>query len=274
MNTLNKYRVLNRYRILIFCIFFSGLFISFFFSSGFFDATLVFDKNAPDIIGRGEQVQQSLIHQLLNLYNYTTSVGNYISFILPVLSCAFVILFVKEKKGLFFFKYIRNIKFKSHILRTIFIHSFISGCTFFISYTIFLFIGIFLSQSKPEAPVQAFDLMFSNGFSIHSFAWIGYLIEGFIKCFLFPFVYTFFSCSISLHNEKTYECIFIPVIYYFIGTIVIGVNLGFIPLSPAYPIVSLTYSLTILKSIFPLSIPLLISIFLIILYFFKGERIS
>ncbi|WP_147289882.1 hypothetical protein [Anaerosacchariphilus polymeriproducens] len=273
MDELNKYRIVNRYRIIIVFVFLSGLFISWFLKSGMYEYTIGFDKNASDIVGRAEEVQNSLINQVLNLFNYVTSAGDFISFVLPVLASALVILFIKEKSGLFFFKYVRNVSYRKNIISNILIQSSYSGITFFMAYFCFFIVGIILCKTAPEVNVEAFDLAFGQGFSIGELAWIGYLIEGVIKCFIFPFIYTFFACSLSLICKKTYQCIIIPTIYYFFLTIIISIGLGHVDWSPAYPIVSLTVAGTIIQSVIPLVFPLILSIGLILYSYAEGNKL-
>lgn len=272
MGDLNKYRIVNRYRLIIVFLFLSGLFISWFLKSGMYDYTIGFNKNAVDIAGRADEVQNTLMNQILNLFNYVTSAGDFISFVLPVLASAFVILFIKEKNGLFFFRYVRNVSYKKNIVSNILIQSCYSGITFLIAYFCFFIIGIILCKNPPEINVEAFDLAFGKNFSIGESAWIGYLIEGVIKCFLFPFIYTFFACSISLICKKTYQCIIIPTIYYFFLTIIISIGLGHVEWSPAYPLVSLTVSGTLLQSVIPFVFPLILSIGMILYSFAEGNK--
>lgn len=59
---------------------------------------------------------------------------------------------------------------------------------------------------------------FGNGFYLN-FRHLYWLLEGATKYLFIPFVYSMFSCSLSFVVQKTYFVYFLPIVYWFGGTI-------------------------------------------------------
>ena len=211
---IHKYRIFNKYRVLLLIFSLAGMLIYWGFSSSFFSLTIGFDMNAPDIQpGTGREAQRYLLSQILTLDNYMNTIG-FASTILPILLFSTVILFYHEKKGLFSFRYMRGESQKKIILSTLFSHAIINAVSYYMVYIIYLSIGyVFIGSNMSYVPRNAFDGLFGQSFSANH-AYLYYIIEGIPSYLIGTFVYTIMACSIALFCQKAYQCIIYMLTYY------------------------------------------------------------
>lgn len=219
---LYKYRIINKYRILLLLFALAGMMIYWGFSSGFFSLTIGFDLNAPDIKpGTGREIQRDLLSQILTLDNYMNIIG-FASTILPILIFSSVILFYHEKRGLFSFRYMRGERQKKIVLSTIFSHAMLNAVSYYMVYIIYLSVGYaFIGSNMSYIPRNAFDGIFGQSFSANH-AYLYYVAEGILSYFIGTFVYTVMACSIALFCQKAYQCIIYMVTYYWALQIILG----------------------------------------------------
>jgi len=166
MKELTKYRLFNRYRIIVTVAFISGLFVTWFFASGLYEATLGFNANAEDIQGSAKEVQTFLIYQLLDLDTYVSSTFNYISCIVPILVTVLTILFIKEKNSLFINLYVRHNKRRTVLIQTMLSHSVLNGLTIYLGFIIFLLVGLVINKVPVSFNRDGLDWLFGENFSI------------------------------------------------------------------------------------------------------------
>ncbi|MCB2356554.1 hypothetical protein [Clostridium estertheticum] len=274
MNKLTKYRIFNKYRVWTLLIFVLGFFLSWFFSSHLYELIFKFNFNAPDVIGHGIEDQKFLINILLNFDDYVSSTFEYTTFLMPVFVCLLSIIYIKEKKGLLLYKYIRTQKLKKTLLNSIFTHSLYNAFTLYLGFVIFLVIGLIINKNPVITDRTFLNSYFGNGFYFnHPVAY--FLIEGIIKFFIFTFVYSIFTFSISLVTNKMRYCIIIPIVFYLFTSIIFGAGMNIQELTPAFTQGFSSYvSINPLRVFIPLIIPILISVFLTIYHITRSERVE
>lgn len=281
---LDKYRILNKYRIIVSCVFLIGMVLTWFFYGGIYSLTLGFDYSAPDLLDP-VAAQQSMLAELLTYDNYLDLL-NFTSTVFPILIFSLSVLIYVEKNGLFIYKYSRNQNQKKVVISTLIKHALYTATVFFTIYIIYMSVGyIFLGDNlsmindgvtTSPIPKNIFDGLFGNNFS-DEHVFLYYLAEGFYKYFVFSFVYSLFSCSIALLSNKIYQSTVISACYFF------GVTFFMNFLSPsAFPnktMLQPTYAqgfdsfvyenptaLSALTPLISLIFPILISVILIIIY--------
>lgn len=279
MSTLEKHRLFDVKRILIYLFFLVGMFVYWLFASGMIYMLIGFDTGAPDLAGQGEAARQSMIAGNLTMDTFTDII-NYGVCVFPFLIFAMAAFFYKEKDGMFTFRYTRGQSQKRVVLSTLLNYALTSAVCFYLCYLIYMTIGYFLCGPTMGLERGAFDGVFGAGFST-SHVYCYYLIEGFFKYFLAAFVYTLFACSIALVTHKIYSCVLIPACYYY------GLTLLFMVCSAIHPLIcfqpayiegfnAYMYDNPSVFTLFQISasllIPLLISIVLIVYTLKRRER--
>lgn len=274
MNKLTEYRIFNKYRVWTLLIFVLGFFLSWLLSSHLYELIFKFNFNAPDVIGHGIEDQKFLINNLLNFDDYVSSTFDYTTFLMPVFVCLLSIIYIKEKNGLLLYKYIRTQKFKKTLLNSIITHSIYNAFTLYLGFVIFLVIGLIINKNPVITDRTFLNSYFGNGFYFnHPVAY--YLIVGIINFFIFTFVYSIFTFSISLVTNKMRYCMVIPIGFYLFMSIIFGAGMNIQELTPAYTQEFNAYVLVEPLTVFiPLLVPILISGFLIIYHITRSERIE
>lgn len=286
---IQKYRITNKYRLLLLFFALAGMMIYWGFNSHFFSIVFGFDYNAPDIKpGTGKEMQNYLLSQILTLDHYMDIVG-FAGSVLPILIFASVILFYQEKKGLFSFRYMRGESQMKILLSTMFSHAIINAVSYYLIYVVYLSIGYaFIGSKMSYVPRNSFDGIFGQSFSANH-AYLYYLIEGIPSYLIGTFVYTFMACAVALFCQKAYQCIICMLSYYWALQIILGFIRGqfmgprlatvFGMFQPTYlygfhgyvyqnPSVGLVFQ--IMSS---LLLPIFISVGLVLASFFKKEKL-
>jgi hypothetical protein len=206
---LYRYRMFNKPRLIMILILLLGMFLYWYISGGMYGATLGFNPNAADIAGRSDTVQKALILQLKNLDDYTDILG-FSSTIVPLMIFFTSALFFEEKNGLYIFAFSRMGKRKD-ILKSILFYALYNAAVIYLIYVIYLTAGVVWIGKNIEIERNLFDGIFGKGFG-DSIAY--FYVEGFIPYFIGSFVYTYFSCCIALFARRKYQCILVPMVYY------------------------------------------------------------
>ncbi len=277
-----KYRLFNINRWIFIVTILLGLFIFFFVSSGLFDVTIGFNSSALDISDNASSVQQKLIRQILTLDNYTDVLG-FSSTVIPIMIFFSVTCFFDEINSLFIYEYNRVSNSKKLIIHTLLFYSFLNAVVVYILYLIYFLIGYIFIGNNIEIPRNAFDGIFGAGFGNYP---IYFVVEAIIPYFIGTLIYTFFACAVSFFVNHKYQCILIPIIYYWGSYILIEFIRSFMTPQLAsifvkfqpmfiYGYQSYIYEnpsiLTVINVLDSLLLPLVIGIILLIIKLKKGR---
>ncbi len=283
MSILTRYRILNTKRWIIIGLFLLGAFVSSFFLSGFYELTLGFDFDAPDIAGNTNEVQKVLLGQIKKMDTYT-DINLFATTVFPIFVFSTGLFFYQEKVGVFPYLFLRKKSQVKEVGKAIFLHSFFAAIGFYCAYIIFMTAGyLYIGSAMGDVPRNVFDGVFGTNFAVqHVYSY--YLLEGFYKYFAFAFVYSLFVCCIALFVKKSYLCMVVPICYYFGVNIVIGNNAALSALlmkfQPAYTLEfnGMVYNnpniWTALRPLAPLMPILIITGIMIYYYAKRGERVE
>lgn len=259
LKQLTRYRVFHKYRLLAGLLFLAGLFIAWFFLSGLYDFTIGFDKTSPEYLYYGPQMQRDLIASTVEDYDlFVTSSYEFTIIMTPVFAAALSLLFIREKSGLFPYSFTRRKKRLPVLAGSLFSHALLTAAVLFLAYVLFCCVGLLFRNPATDGAYgqrTVFNLLFgSNFYARHIFLY--FLLEGFVKFFILPFVYSLFACCVAFWTDKTYYCLVVPVVYYFFCSIVFGAGLGFQPLAPTFTMGFSSYGITQpFTALLPLVIP-------------------
>lgn len=273
MKILTKYRLFHKYRIGILLIFLMGLFISWFFTAGIYDATLGFNTSSPDIAHRIDEVRKIMLGQVLNYDNYVSGTFRYGMILTPIFICATSLIFIREKRGFFPYAILRGKSEKKLMLKTLLYYGLINGATFYFAYVIFCTVGLLFNSLIMQTPRLSFDFIFGEGFSQNQ-VYLYYLVEGIFKYFILGFVYTLFSCTIALITNKSYLSILIPIIYYFGASVAFASGFQVMLLAPVFTQGFSSYGdpVPIWGILMPMLVPFLISMGICLSVILRREK--
>lgn len=236
MSILTKFRIFNKYKIIIWVVFCIGLFTAWFFLSGMFELTILFDKKSNLYSIPALEAQKILISEIMKMDNFVDTVL-FDTTIYPILIFSMGVFFIKEKKGAFQYQFLRGHSYKKVILISILTNSIIAATAFYLGYIFFMTIGFFITNGEMSMISRnIFDGLFGHDFSRNN-TYFYYILEGFYKYFISAFFYTLLVCSIILHTAKSYTALLISMLYYFGLTFIIMTNsiLSFLlPYQPTY----------------------------------------
>ncbi len=284
-----KYRIFNKQRMILIGLSLLGMFFFWIFDSGFFEATIGFDKNAIDMTPeRAPEVQKRLLSQILTFDRYMDTMG-YATTIMLVLLFSTVVLFYKEKNGLFAFRYVRGESQRKVILSAIFSHALINAVLYYLIYVIYTSVGyLFIGNTMSYVPRNIFDGIFGEGFS-KRLPYLYYLVQGLPSFFIGTFVYTVTVCAVALFFRKAYQAIICMMSYYwglqivleFLRCTFMGPNLAWIvgTFEPIhlYGFYGYVYhnpsAGTVLQTMSSLIVPIIVSIVLLVITFRKEEKL-
>lgn len=285
---LMKFRLFNKFRIGLIGLSLFGMFFFWIFDSGFFNATIGL-KNGVDMTpDRVASTQKHLLESILTLNGYMDTNG-YAPTIMLVLLFSSVILFYREKNGLFCFRYARGESQKKVILSTIFSHAFINAVLYYLIYVIYLSVGyLFIGNRMSYVSRNIFDGIFGEGFS-HQSPYLYYLVQGIPSFFIGTFVYTVMVCAAALFCRKAYQAVICMLSYYwglqivleFLRKTFMGPRLAWIVgtfepthLYGFYGYVYHNPSIgTVLQAMSSLLVPALVSTVLLVITFRKEEKL-
>ncbi len=282
MNLL-KYKLFNKFNVMIFVVFFLGLVITSFVALDIYSFTpMGFDSEDYGIsdLSKEEQEEYRLSTRdlLVTFLDFALLSIDFYAIALPILACGSVFIFSKEKKSVFMNKYLRGEKRSSVHLSTILTNSFITAFTLYLAYALFLVVGVLLTNNWGQRDILiALDMFFGIGFSDSNY-FLYFLITGIENIFLFAFVFCLFTYSISLLAKKAYVAFFIPITYYFAGNFLFiyieAINLSLNRLRPGFTVAIHGYGNfdALLLGLIPLIIPFVVSLILIAVSLTRRER--
>lgn len=230
-----KAKVVNKYIIISSALLIIIPFFSWAVFSEFFRAMFLWDTEP---YGKLEYFGKMNPFYLYPIHSFTL-----LQLILPVFPLITVIPFLRAKK-LLSFSYTRVQSYAKYTISTILKYS-LTGCTaLFLAYLLYLFIGVtLLPMTKDEGiPRELFSEFLGKDFYNQHMVWY-FIIEGFIKYYVFSFVYGLFAISISFLTSKNHLCILVPIAYYAILAILVAVlesafSINILFLSPTYTLMS------------------------------------
>lgn len=188
--------------------------VTYLLQSGVFRLLFFFNTEAPDIAGRGEAVRGFLIAQVLTMDRWVTSAFNVLIVLLPILACASAYVFIKEKRGFFFYKFVRHQPYGAVVLSAALANAFICAVSFYLIYFLYCLLGFLVTEQKVAVDRPVLDFVFGTGFS-QSEPFLFFIVGGFVSVFLLVLVYSLFACALSLVTRKAYQAMMLPVLYFF-----------------------------------------------------------
>lgn len=244
---------------------------------------LTTDYSGPDFNGDPVAYRWHQICEAFQLDKWINTIMNYPLPLLAIMPSIFSYNFIVEKNGFNNNAYPRIKNYKKFILNSIYTHSLLSGIYFYITFLLFLLIGMFLSavvfvdntiygeitrESRGDAWViykdyytRSFlsDFLGEYFFNRHPIQF--YLIYGFVVTFIFGTIYALFSMSISFLTNKKYLSLLIPFGYCLFGSILFMVLINDLNFLAPF----LTFTITIYEypsyyALIPLIIPTIFSI--------------
>lgn len=236
--------IFEKNRLFIMAIFTIGFILTFLFCNNMMFLKTILEGNINYLVSE------------LNYDSYMSVSFGYGSTILPIIVSSFVISFVHEIKELL----AKATLYKTLNYRTIIIllfkHASLGALSLYIAYIFYCILGLVFGQDENTSRV-AFDFLLGVNFA-QSNIFLYFIIEGFIKYFLFTFIYCLFSCSIALVAKKLVFTVIIPIVYYFGFSIIFGAILDIQILTPSYihGFSSYMQALKISGIIIPLLVPI------------------
>lgn len=216
-----KYRITNKYSILIFVIMLASLFISYIYGSEIYQYhpwiyNHYFTAEEKEELSN-EDIEEMRIRGLSLLkYDFYASAESDVSIIMIVLACFSALLFSREKMGIFQYKYTRAQKYTKTVLSTMVSYAFITALYLYLAYVIFFIAGAPFFKMESDVHRGLLDLFFGRWFGNH-FLVIYYVVSAFVNVFIFSFIICMFSYSVCLIYKKTYIATIVPMMYYFVA---------------------------------------------------------
>jgi len=238
-----------------------------------FDYTLNFHLR-PEELEFANTMQKDLISSISKLDDYVSATYTFTVTLLPLFVSALSLVYVFEKKGYFHFKHIRENKYKKILIKDILCHALLNSITIYLAYLIFLFVGIAFNRFESDVDRPLLNYIFGRGFYFSNMV-LYHIIDGFIRFFIFTFVYSVFSFSISLCSTKYYYSMLSPIVYYFFTSIIFGIGFKYQFLSPTFTQGFPSYgsNLTIGEVLTPLLIPFIFSIGVVVYSCIRNEKV-
>lgn len=237
MKIQTRYFIVNTYTVLACLLLFFLMFFSWGIDSGVFNVILHFnDYNGPYTL-------REYIHIISGFESYPELGYRFVQLLIPVFPVIIIIPFLNIVRTLPM-EYPRASSYIKAIVPKI-IKCLFFGCfALFLSFLCFLLIGrVMLGLPEASGKEELFTEIFGNNFyRDHMFCF--FVVQGFLRFFIFPLVYGLFGISISFLSSKKHLCILIPVSYYTILSIVCAcLNSAFSPrdfiyFSPSYTLMS------------------------------------
>ena len=182
-----------------------------------------------------------------------------------------------QTSDLFVFSYPRTKHPQKYVTATIVKYCLAAGLVLFLYSLIYLAIGAFwLDMPEQGVPREILSELLGTDF-YYQHTVLYFVLENFVKFFLFPCVYALFGISFTFLVQKAYLCVLIPFAYFDIGAILVTVIDQLVPvdlffLSPAYPLMwNAARYRGIAFILFPLLLPLVFSIVVINRGLKKGD---
>lgn len=272
-----KRLLVNKYIVTGIASFLVIAFVSWVFGSDILNLIFM-DPNAPDMDGNGQAVKQSLIKGALNFDIYMTSYYYIAIGFIPVVSAFLNGNFLDEKNGYITFAYFRVARYKTYVRKRILNHALWASVIMFTAFLILFLVGlsfntVVIDPKSGTGCRTAFSDLLGTGFSPAKLV-LRFFLDGVLKCFIAPFVFSLITIAVSFLTDKKYLCVIAPLIYFLLGNSVLTpLNLGIF--SPARTLGFISYTnLDTYCSVLPMILPLLFSLLVIEYGLRKSERLG
>lgn len=257
MKQRTRFLLFNRYVISSCLLFIVISFLSWAIFSEYFSAVFIWDLTVLSV-SRAEYFKE-----IFPFFRYPVDGFALIQLILPVFSMMMIIPFLNSKE-IFQFIYTRKTSYKRVMMNNILKTVIIGAVALFLAYLVFLGIGLLLLSFSPDDNVTYGLFSDIFGYNLYQKNMVVYFIlEGFLRYFVFTIIYGLFGIAVSFLTAKTYQALIIPVAYYAVLSIIIAVfeaafKIDLLFLAPTYTVVSGAREYTnIFMVLAPLLLPLL-----------------
>ncbi len=215
---MHKNRIINKYTILSFLLFFGISFLSWGIQSDYF-INLFFYVESPEYSSRDDY-----FYRLLNFEDYIILGFSFLQILLPIIVSLSVMNFVDERSGLFPYAYPRAQKYQKFLLSSIFEHAAVSSMAILLAFILYILagcglVGKFLFAEHELYGRDLFADVLGTGF-YYNHPVIYYALESIMKYMIFPFIYSLFTMAVAFYTEKKYLIISIPTVYYLVLTVI------------------------------------------------------
>ena len=262
MKIKNSYLLFNKYVVIASLLLIGISFLSWAIFSQYFSAVFLWDLSEMSV------TRAEYFAMIFTFDNYVMDGFSLLQLILPIFSMLVVIPFLNSKKMLLF-TYSRNESYNKVLITNIAKTVLVGATMLFLSYLVFLAIGLVLTSisDDPNGRELFSDILGPDFYNNHIILY--FILEGFLKYFIFTIVYSLFAIAVSFLTSNNYYALIIPFAYYAVTAIIvavissaIGVDLTF--LSPTYTVLANARPYTsLLFVIIPLLPPLTFSIYVI-----------
>jgi hypothetical protein len=174
-----------------------------------------------------------VIHRVLSAYtwNFDYSIiwgTNFFQLLIPCLAAIAGLLFYNDLNSIYKFSIYRTKNYKSFIIKEIFNKSIKLATSVFFAYLVFYIITFIVTGGSLNPTITRELLLDILGKDFYySYTYLYYLLDGIVRFLIIPFIYSFFSCSISLIVKNQKQVLFAPNFYYF-GLTLFAVFLGYL----------------------------------------------
>ena len=227
----------NKYTILSFVLLFLLLFLSYGIDSGVLHSVLHF--NSAD----WPYTLSEYLHIITSFESYAQLGFRFVQMIAPVFPAIVIIPFLNELKTLPMV-YTRKQSYKNAVLPKIVKCLLAGSLSLFLADVCYLLIGwLWLGMPANPGHAELFSEILGKNFYEQHMFWF-FVIQDFLRFFVFPLVYGLFGISIAFLTSKKHLCVLIPVAYYTILSLIFAClnsafsGFDFFYFSPSYTLMS------------------------------------
>ncbi|WP_159649457.1 hypothetical protein [Erysipelothrix aquatica] len=194
-----------------------------------------------------------------------------------------ILMFFTNQKYLRKFEYSRECNIRKFELRKLLKYATFVSAAVYLGYVLYLVLGVAITNIEPihPSPLKTIFLDYLG----ESFYWnhriLYYLIEGFLRFFIVPFIYSILGCALILISNKVSYSITVLVVFYFglsvfnfvlppMGVSYMASTLYFL-LSPSAVMSNSAYIAPTIVMLLPLCLPIIISSILVLYRIFNYE---
>lgn len=235
------------------------------------DCTIDFEINLLNII-------KFTLSQYDWNYDYLVIWGtNAFQVLVPIIAAISGLTFYSRNQTINKFAINKNKSYESFLLKESCMISFKISISIFLAFIIYYTFSIAISNCKVNPGISRTFLIDILGYNFYNkYTLTYYLIDGFFRLFLIPFIYSVLACSISLYLKNVKQVFLAPIIYYFgLSLISFGLtnftSLG-IYISPLLAMVTGAYNN--INSLCVLIMPLLTIMISLGTFFWRGKYVE
>lgn len=213
----------NRYYIITFLLLIIIPYLSWYFFSGYFEASFFWDLSHPTL------TRKEYFQMIFTFQGYMVETFSLIQTILPLFTGLIMLPFLRDQR-LYPYCYLRTKSYRRFVIGNILKYAVVGCFVLFLAYLVLMAIGaIIVGPIKLENERVLFADIFGKTFyRDHPVAYL--ILEGVHKYIVFGIVYALFFAAISFYTRRWYLCVLIPVVYYF------GLDLMFTALSGMFSV--------------------------------------